>query len=126
MSELLIALLLGLVIGEFWRSRQQSELANRLVAQYCQRQGWQLVSVSRDTAEMMPLLLRELLRKPSCFLFEFSSDGLSQGSGELILTGLTSPLFRVSLPEAVEEESQACARIAEHPDNIIPFPNRRH
>ena len=126
MSELLIALLLGLVIGEFWRSRQQSELASRLVAQYCQRQGWQLVSVSRDTAEMMPLLLRELLRKPSCFLFEFSSDGLSQGSGELILTGLTSPLFRVSLPETFEEESQVTSRIAEHPDNIIPFPTRRH
>lgn len=124
MSELLMALLLGLVIGEFWRSRQQSELANRLVAQYCQRQGWQLVSVSRDTAEMMPLLLRELLRKPSCFLFEFSSDGLTQGSGELILTGLTSPLFRVSLPD--EQESQVASRIAEHEDNIIPFPTRRH
>lgn len=124
MSELLMALLLGLVIGEFWRSRQQSELANRLVAQYCQRQGWQLVSVSRDTAEMMPLLLRELLRKPSCFLFEFSSDGLTQGSGELILTGLTSPLFRVSLPD--EQEPQVASRIAEHEDNIIPFPTRRH
>jgi len=67
MSELLIALLLGLVIGEFWRSRQQSELASRLVAQYCQRQGWQLVSVSRDTAEMMPLLLRELCVNPAVF-----------------------------------------------------------
>lgn len=126
MSELLIALLLGLVIGEFWRSRQQSELASRLVAQYCQRQGWQLVSVSRDTAEIMPLLLRELLRKPSCFLFEFSCDGLSQGSGELILTGLTSPLFRVSLPEVFEEEQQTATLITEHEDNIIPFPTRRH
>ena len=126
MSELLIALFLGLVIGEFWRSRQQSELANRLVAQYCQRQGWQLVSVSRDTAEMMPLLLRELLRKPSCFLFEFSSDGLSQGSGELILTGLASPLFRVSLPEQSEDEPVVNSRITGHEDNIIHFPTRRH
>ena len=127
MSELLIGFMLALVIGEFWRNRQQAELANQLVKQYCARQEWQLVSVARHSGELMPLLLREFLRKPSCFVFEFSTDGVAQGTGELILTGLTQPLFRVEQPEGMSDEESA-PRLA-HPErgeNVIPFPTPRH
>lgn len=124
MSELLIGLILALIIGEFWRSRQQAELAHQLISQYCSRQEWQLVSVARHSNELMPLLLREFLRKPSCFVFEFSPDGITQGSGELILTGLAQPLFRVEALEAMADEASAQQQI--RTENVIPFPTRRH
>lgn len=127
MTELLTALLIALVIGEFWRTRQQTELAQRLTEHYCRRQAWQWIALSRHDSELMPLLLRELLRRPSCFVFEFSTNGEDQGSGELILTGLGQPLFRIISPGsnqyeatvAVAEESQLQGK------NVIPFRPRQ-
>lgn len=101
------------IVFEFWQRRQQAELAERLIAQYCGREQWQLISIARHEAEIMPLLLRMLLRKPSCFSFEYSEVGEDRSQGELFLTGMRQPLFRVARPHTPT-------------DNIIPFPTIRH
>ena len=129
MTELLTALLIALVIGEFWRSRQQTELAQRLTEHYCRRQEWQWVALARHDNELMPLLLRELLRRPSCFVFEFSTNGEDQGSGELILTGMSQPLFRILTPQPNWHEGAVAERIDQRTssgNNIIPFRPREH
>lgn len=98
---------------EFWQRRRQAELAERLVNQYCGREQWQFISIARHEAEILPLLLRMLLRKPSCFTFEYSEAEEDKSQGELFLTGLRHPLFRVH-------------RQREHADNVIPFPTVHH
>lgn len=129
MTELVIALFIALVIGEFWRSRQQTELAQRLTEHYCRRQEWQWIAVARHDSELMPLLLRELLCRPSCFVFEFSTNGEDQGSGELILTGLNQPLFRILTPHLNQEEAELSVSTSpsrSEGHNVIPFRPRRH
>lgn len=133
MSELLIALLIALIVAEFWRSRQQTELAQRLTEHYCRRQEWQWITLARHDSELMPLLLRELLRRPSCFVFEFSTNGEDQGSGELILTGLAQPLFRIITPQPNRHEAAISSGLADHvpsqgqaDNNVLPFRPKQH
>lgn len=114
--ELFLALL-GLIIAEFWLRRRQAELANRLIEQYCQRQHWQLLSVARHEEELMPVLLRTLLKKSACFVFEFSVEPQSAHRGELLLQGLHAPLFRLPpLATPLPQEQTVPAA-----DNVIPF-----
>lgn len=113
MSEYWILGILLVIAMEFWQRRQQAELAERLVNQYCGREQWQFISIARHESEVMPLLFRMLLRKPSCFTFEYSEAGEDRAQGELFLTGLRQPLFRVAHPR-------------EPVDNVIPFPTIHH
>ncbi len=109
MFEIACLLALGLMAGEFWQRREQAELAERLIRHYCNQQAWQLLSVCREGSGW-PLLLAPLARKRSLFVFEYSCDGQQREEGELYLTGLRQPLFRLPAPPA---------------DNVIPFPERR-
>lgn len=109
MFEIACLLALGLVAGEFWQRREQAELADRLIRQYCHHQAWQLLSISRQNTGW-PLLLAPMVRKTSLFVFEYSCDGQQRDEGELYLTGLRQPVFRLPAPPA---------------DNVIPFPGRR-
>ena len=113
MSDYTFLLALLLIAAEFWQRRRQSELAERLISHYCQREQWQLISVARHEGELLPLLLRMLLRRASCFSFEYSEEGEERLQGELFLTGLQAPLFRI---QSVSSRS----------DNVIPFPQSRH
>ena len=113
MSDYAFLLALLLIAAEFWQRRRQSELAERLITHYCQREQWQLISVARHEGELLPLLLRMLLRRASCFCFEYSEEGEDRLQGELFLTGLQAPLFR----------TQSTRHSA---DNVIPFPQSRH
>ena len=113
MSDYAFLLALLLIAAEFWQRRRQSELAERLISHYCQREQWQLISVARHEGELLPLLLRMLLRRASCFSFEYSEEGEERLQEELFLTGLQAPLFRV--------RSANTRR-----DNVIPFPQSHH
>ena len=113
MNDYVFLLALLLIATEFWQRRRQSELAERLISHYCQREQWQLISVARHEGELLPLLLRMLLHRASCFCFEYSEEGEERLQGELFLTGLQAPLFRI--------------KSARHSaDNVIPFPQSRH
>nr|MBP8127666.1 DUF3301 domain-containing protein [Aeromonadaceae bacterium] len=94
MSDYAFLLVLLLIAAEFWQRRRQAELAERLITHYCQREQWQLISVARHEGELLPLLLRMLLHRASCFCFEYSEEGEERLQGELFLTGLQAPLFR--------------------------------
>ncbi len=113
MSDSVFLLAVLLIAAEFWQRRRQSELAERLITHYCQREQWQLISVARHEGELLPLLLRMLLRRASCFIFEYSEEGEERLQGELFLTGLQAPLFRIR-------------STSPRSDNVIPFPQSRH
>ena len=113
--------LLGMLVligTEFWQRRRQAELAERLITHYCQREQWQLISVARDEGELLPLLVRMLLQRTSCFCFEYSEEGEQRLQGELFLTGLQSPLFRVATPSNTGNSSSNAS-------NVIQFPGPR-
>ena len=117
-GELGLLGMLVLIGTEFWQRRRQAELAERLITHYCQREQWQLISVARDEGELLPLLMRMLLQRTSCFCFEYSEEGEQRLQGELFLTGLQSPLFRVAtLSNAGNSSSNA--------SNVIQFPGPR-
>ena len=113
MSDYAFLLVLLLIAAEFWQRRRQAELAERLITHYCQREQWQLISVARHEGELLPLLLRMLLHRASCFCFEYSEEGEERLQGELFLTGLQAPLFR----------TQSTRHSADH---VIPCPQSRH
>ncbi|MFC3914883.1 DUF3301 domain-containing protein [Pseudaeromonas sharmana] len=117
--ELCLALIAS-VMAEFWLRRRQSELAIRLINQYCERQHWQLLTVARHTDELLPLVLRLLFKRPSSFLFEFSVDQEQSLSGELLLQGLHSPLFRIANNPAAADTVEP-----QPGNNVIPFPQHR-
>ena len=110
-GELSFLFVLVLIVSEFWQRRRQAELAEQLIQQYCQREQWQLISVARHEGELFPLLGRMLLQRASCFCFEYSEEGEQRLQGELFLTGLQSPLFRIP-PSS-------------NTSNVIPFPGSR-
>lgn len=122
--------LIGLIVAEFWQRRQQSELAERLVRHYCTRQDWQWISTARDESEWLPLLLRRLINRPSCFIFEYASHDDAVLQGALFLTGMRQPVFRVSSitdgEKPVQEDNQDPKHSdSRYDDNVIPFPLAR-
>ncbi len=117
-GELGLLCILVLIGTEFWQRRRQAELAERLITHYCQREQWQLLSVARDEGELLPLLVRMLLQRTSCFCFEYSEEGEQRLQGELFLTGLQSPLFRVATPSQGGDSPSSAS-------NVIQFPGPR-
>lgn len=113
MLEYSLLILVILLAAEYWQRRQQAELAELLIHQYCQRHGWQLISISRHEQELRPVLLSQLLARASCFCFEYSEAGDEACQGELYLTGLRQPVFRLADPTT-------------DTSNVIPFPTQRH
>lgn len=127
MSDLIWLFAICLLGAEAWLRRQQSELAEQLIKQYCQRNQWQFVSVARSSLGT-PLILANILRRPNAFVFEFSQDGLNQLESEFFLTGLQQPVFR-DIPRW--QPPARDGEIIEHQpdelkaDNVIQFPVAR-
>lgn len=123
-------LLIGLIVAEFWQRRQQSELAERLVRHYCARQSWQWISLARDESEWLPLLLRLLFKRSSCFMFEYTAQDDYVHQGALFLTGLRNPVFRDQATPVTSAQPDADNMMddvspSERADNVIPFPLSR-
>ena len=135
MTELVLLFVISLIGAEAWQRRQQSELAERLIRQYCQNNHWQLLSIARASFGV-PLIISHLIHKANTFVFEFSLDGVSKQESELYLVGLHQPIFR-DHPETfqtfsnhadasgstntIEGENNPTPR----PNNVIPFPSSR-
>lgn len=93
--------ILGMVLAGtiIWKLRQQSEFANTIIAQHCQKLGLQLLSTARSHFNYK--LGKDFLR--ANFVFEFSSDGENRYQGNLSLSGLMQPRFELP-PYRVADE----------------------
>ncbi|WP_024872483.1 DUF3301 domain-containing protein [Tolumonas lignilytica] len=142
MTDLLLLFLICLIGAEAWQRRQQSELAEHLIRRYCLNADLQLLSIARLSFGI-PLLLSRLIQKANAFVFEYSADGVNKAEGELYLTGLQQPIFRVNPIATETPEHNGTQGIVinmptphEHHDtpppattgtnNVIPFPRQRH
>lgn len=83
----------------FWRFRAIAEVANSHLAEYCERQNLQLLSVGRIKTRIGSY--RGKLDLHSEFAFEFSGTGEDSYSGTLSMAGLKildlyTPAYRVN------------------------------
>ena len=127
MSNLIWIFAIGLLGAEAWLRRQQSELAEQLIKQYCRRNQWQLISVARANFGV-PLLLANILKRPNAFAFEYSQDGVNKFDSEFYLTGLQQPIFRdIPLWPTTTREGDIIEHSQEpqQTDNVIQFPVSR-
>ena len=91
----------------------------------------------------IPLLLARVTQKANAFVFEYSADGVSKAEGELYLTGLHQPVFRLNETEPVsspqhETSSGVVINMPLQPisrdepvirsdnNNVIPFRRQPH
>ncbi|MBB6054400.1 MAG: DUF3301 domain-containing protein [Gammaproteobacteria bacterium] len=142
MTDLLLFFVICLIGAEAWQRRQQSELAERLIRHYCQNANLQLLSVARQSFGI-PLFLAQVTQKANAFVFEYSADGVSKEEGELYLTGLHQPVFRVNPAGQNTNRSNGTDGIvinmpanhenhdvppvkSDHNNNVIPFTRKRH
>jgi hypothetical protein len=96
-----LVLLLGilLVVGQFWRIRAISEKANEHLAQYCELNQLQLISVARSKTRIGSY--RGKLDWQSEFSFEFSGTGEDSYQGCVKMSGLNvletlTPAYRIN------------------------------
>jgi hypothetical protein len=83
--DIVFALFLVVVIGQFWRIRAISETANRYVTHYCEKQGLQLISVARSQTRVG--FVRGKPDWKTEFSFEFSGNGEDKHQGVLAMEG---------------------------------------
>lgn len=87
LADVLLLVIIAAGGALFWRIRMISEAANRYLAQYCNTQQLQLISIARRRTR--PMLYRGKLDWRSEFDFEFSSTGQDCYTGSLTMNGLT-------------------------------------
>lgn len=85
LTDILFTLFLVVIFAQFWRIRAISESANRYVAQYCEKQGLQLISVARNQTRVG--LIRGKPDWKTRFVFEFSGNGEDSYQGVLEMEG---------------------------------------
>ena len=98
LTDILILLLVVVIAAQFWRMRAISEAAQRYVAQYCEKQQLQLISVARSHTRIT--VVRGKPDWKTQFVFEFSGNGEDKYQGQLDMEGLravstTVPPYRV-------------------------------
>lgn len=86
LADILFILVLVVVMAQFWRIRAISEAANRYLANYCEKQGLQLISVARDKTRLG--LVKGKPDWKTQFVFEFSGNGEDKYIGMLEMEGL--------------------------------------
>lgn len=99
MTEMLFLLFSILVGGMFWKLRQQSEYAKKLIIQHCEKLDLQLLSVARSKFNYR--LGNDFLQ--ASFIFEFSSDNDSCYQGHLFLNGLLRARFELPVYRVVDD-----------------------
>ncbi|MER2492950.1 DUF3301 domain-containing protein [Catenovulum sediminis] len=82
--DIVILLIIGIVIFQFWQLRKQSEAATHYAQDYCERNDIQFISVSRAKTRLV-FFKRNLLEWHSTFNFEFSGNGEDANAGQLLL-----------------------------------------
>lgn len=96
--DIVLLLVVGVAMFQFWRIRSFSERANDYLQQYCDGQGLQLISVARLKTRIG--VSKGKLDWKSQFQFEFSSTGEDQYIGVIDMIGSKvistyTPPFRV-------------------------------
>ncbi|MDM7860222.1 DUF3301 domain-containing protein [Alteromonas sp. ASW11-36] len=87
LDDLIVLLLLGLIVFQFWQIRALTEMANRFAANYCKQHNLQLVSVARSNTRL-GFYRKHLVWKLE-FMFEFSANRESLNRGFFLMQGKT-------------------------------------
>lgn len=125
LSNLLLLLLLGSVVGLWLKLSVARERAVQEARRQCQQHGLQLLD---ETVGLRGMGLRRVhgqSRIERCYGFEVSIDGNDREPGRLWMIG--SALSRLSLPTITQAANAPPARStlpAPH-DNVIPLDSRR-
>jgi hypothetical protein len=122
LSNLLLLLLLGSIVGLWLKLSAARELAMLEARRLCLKHGLQLLD---ETVGMRRIRLRRangLSRIERCYAFDVSIDGDDRQPGRLWMIG--NAVTSVSLPttEAAPVESfSSTTRLAELADNVVPL-----
>lgn len=126
-TDMLVLLALGAVIGTWMKLSSARELAVREARAQCRQHGVQLLD---ETVGLRRVRLRRVdgqRHLERCYGFEVSVDGHDRAPGRLWMIGRS--LTSLSLP-SVEPPADAAAfvaapRPATDSDNVVMFPSRR-
>ncbi|MBN7821419.1 DUF3301 domain-containing protein [Bowmanella sp. Y26] len=86
LGELTLILVIIALGWQFWRIRAMTEQAYRYMDNYCNKQGLQLLSLSRYKTRIRPY--RGKLDWYCEFNFEFSGNGEDAYQGSLVMQGM--------------------------------------
>jgi len=126
LSNLLLLLVLGAVVGLWLKLSVSRELAVKEARQQCQEHGLQLLD---ETVGLRGLRLRRvngLRRIERCYGFEVSIDGHDREAARLWMLG--SSLSELSLPtvELAPRESMAQPALHAPASNVVQLDGRRN
>ncbi|WP_102796598.1 DUF3301 domain-containing protein [Bowmanella denitrificans] len=86
LADLLLMMVILALAWQFWRVRAMSEKAYGYLQDYCNKQGLQLISLSRRKTRIRPF--HGKLDWYCEFDFEFSGNGEDAYQGSLIMRGM--------------------------------------
>lgn len=129
LSNLLLLLVLGAVVGLWLKLSAARERAMREARRFCLQHGLQLLD---ETVGLRRVRLRRidgLRRVERCYAFDVSVDGKDRQPGRLWMIG--HAVTSLSLPTTEPPPEASIARsvpLAQLPDNVVPLhpPSRQN
>ncbi|GGQ34553.1 DUF3301 domain-containing protein [Shewanella litoralis] len=86
MSDFLLIVALVVVGAFFWQLRQMAELSRRVAEQSCKKQNVQMLAIAMESARPSIGGSTGICWKAT-FMFEFSTDGINQYRGHIMMHG---------------------------------------
>ncbi|WP_217434928.1 DUF3301 domain-containing protein [Marinifaba aquimaris] len=84
LTDILTFAIVLAVVAQFWRLRQQAEIAVASAKHYCKQNQVQYIACARIKTQLK-FFGKSLLYWQSTYLFEFSGNGEDKVKGELVL-----------------------------------------